>query len=46
MKRRLVWVLVLDSVLGVLVVQRWLQLEDAWARQAQALSVHEAAGAP
>lgn len=46
MNRRLVWLLALDSLLGLLIVRRYLELQDAWQREAHALAVHEKIGAP
>lgn len=46
MSRRLVWLLALDALITLLVVQRWLALSDAWQRQEHALAVHARLGAP
>ncbi len=45
MNRRLAWLLALNAVLTLLSAQRWLQLRDAWERQAQALRMFEQTGA-
>jgi len=45
MTRRVAWLIALDALLTLLVVQRSMQLRDAWERQAQALAVQEQLGA-
>jgi hypothetical protein len=45
MSRRVAGLIALDALLTLLVVQRSLQLRDAWERQVQALAVQEQLGA-
>ena len=46
MTRGVAWLLALDGALSLLVVQRYLALQDAWERHAHALAVHALLGAP